>query len=136
MNGLPLLHRYLGSLLTTLWLMEHWSWMRNSRGVSSNSFPESTIQFLLFTSIYIIYLAIVSSHLHLFTCKIFKRTHTIVHLGYRLLYRNILDLIFLIALGEWYTLWNSSLWILYQSPFSSLFGPNIRPRFLIWNKYP
>ena len=41
---------------------------------------------------------------------------------------NLLDLITLTILVEWYKLWSSSLWSLLHSPFSSLLGPNIRVR--------
>ena len=47
---------------------------------------------------------------------------------------NLLDLITLTILGEWYKLWSSSLWSLLHSPFSSLLGPNIRLRILFSRK--
>ena len=46
---------------------------------------------------------------------------------------NLLDLITLTILGEWYQLWSSSLWNLLHSPFSFLLGPNIRFRILFSN---
>ena len=46
---------------------------------------------------------------------------------------NLLDLITLTILGEWYKLWSSSLLSLLHSPFPSLLGPNIRLRLLLSN---
>ena len=46
---------------------------------------------------------------------------------------NLLDLITLAILGERYKQWSSSLCSLLHSPFSSLFGPNIRLRILFSN---
>ena len=45
-------------------------------------------------------------------------------------YLNLMYLIALTMLGEWYELLSSSLWSLLHSPFSSLLGLNFRVRFL------
>ena len=89
--------------------------MPHSQGFSNNSYPEPNKP--NYPNWYRILKALLPSSI-LVTCP--------AHL-------NILHLITLTKLGEWYKLCSSWLWSLLHSPFSSHLGPNIRLRILFSN---
>ena len=107
----------------------------SSQGISNNPYLDPI---LVLIPIYLRSILILSSHLRLGLPKGlfpagFKELLPSSILAIWFAHLNLLDLITLTTLYERCKRWSSSLWSFLHSPFSSLFGPNIRLRILISN---